>query len=117
MDWKDSGCLLLDENGVSTDVATLQCIPVVFGNILNTALIFAGGVALVFIIISGYKFINSGGDPKQVEGARKTATYAILGLLLILFSFAIVNFIAYFTGAECIKTFAFDSCATTTTTP
>ena len=92
------------------DVATLNCIPIVFSNILNWALAFAGVVALFLIIFSGIKFITSGGDPKQVEGARKTLTYAIIGLLIILFSFFILNLISYVTGVECIKMFGFDNC-------
>ncbi len=91
-------------------VATLNCIPIVFSNILNWALVFAGVAALFLIILSGIKFITSGGDPKQVEGARHTLTYAIIGLLLILFSFLILNLISYVTGVECIKVFGFDNC-------
>ena len=91
-------------------VATLNCIPIVFSNILNWALAFAGVAALFLIILSGIKFITSGGDPKQVEGARKTLTYAIIGLLIILFSFFIINIISYVTGVNCIKLFGFDNC-------
>ena len=91
-------------------VATLNCIPIVFSNILNWALAFAGVAALFLIILSGIKFITSGGDPKQVEGARHTLTYAIIGLLIILFSFLILNLISYVTGVECIKVFGFDNC-------
>lgn len=91
-------------------VATLKCIPVVFQNIVSAALLFAGIVAVILIIISGIKFLTSGGDPKQVEGARHTLTYAIIGLIVILFSFAIINLIADITGVQCIKFFGFDSC-------
>ena len=94
----------------SDGVATLSCIPIIFKNVINWALILAGTAAIFFIIFSGIKFITSGGDPKQVEGARKTATWAIIGLLIILFSFAIINIIGIITGATCINTFGFDTC-------
>jgi uncharacterized membrane protein len=93
-------------------VATLRCIPIVFQNIVTAALLFSGVVALIFIIISGYKFMTSGGDPKAVESARKTATYAIIGLVLILLSFAIVQFISISTGVKCINAFSFENCDT-----
>lgn len=102
------------ENCVVDGVATLQCVPQVFQNIVTAALIFAGVVALFFIIISGYKFLTSGGDPKQVDGARKTMMYAILGLILVLLSFAIVKFISITTGVDCINKFGFNQCDTTT---
>jgi hypothetical protein len=110
-------CLLKKPDGTNVDgqIVTLQCIPQVFDNIVTFALTLAGAVALVFLIIAGYKFINSSGDPKKVEEARKTGVYAIIGLLLVLFSFAIVKFIAVFTGAECINSFGFDSCQASTT--
>lgn len=94
----------------TTGVATLKCIPVIFNNIIYAALLFAGVVALFFILYSGFKFVTSGGDPKQVDGAKKTATFAIIGLVVILLSFFIINFIGYVTKTDCISKFGFDSC-------
>lgn len=91
-------------------VATLTCLPAVFKNLVTAVLVFAGIVALFLIIFSGIKFLTSGGDPKQVEGARKTLTYAIIGLVVILSSFAIINIIAGVTGVDCIKQFGFGNC-------
>ena len=95
---------------VKDGVATLNCIPILFQNVINGALIFAGVVALFIVIFAGFKFINSGGDPKQVEGARSTLTFALAGLAVVLFSFFIVNLIAYITGAQCITLFGFGNC-------
>ena len=91
-------------------VATLKCIPAVFQNLVTAALLFAGVVALFFIIFGGIKLILSQGDPKQVEGAKHTLTYAILGLVLILLSFLILNFISYVTRIPCILKFGFENC-------
>lgn len=95
---------------VDNGVATLKCVPVIFNNIVYAALLFAGVVALFIIIYSGFQFVTSGGDPKQVEGAKKTATYAIIGLVVILLSFFIINMIGFITGTNCISKFGFDSC-------
>lgn len=105
MDWNDivKGCVV---NGV----ATLNCIPAVFQNAVKAALIFASAAAVFFIIFSGIKFITSGGDPKKIESARHTIMYAILGLLIILLSFLIINLIGFVTGANCITVFGFDNC-------
>lgn len=108
MDW--SSCLADAGNG--NKVATLQCIPIVFKNLISIALIFAGIVAVFFIIYSGIRFISSGGDPKQVDAARQTLTWAIVGLVLILLSFLIVNVIATITGTTCLQNsqFGFTNC-------
>lgn len=99
--FKDWGSCV--ENGV----ATLRCIPVVFQNLVSAALIFVGATAVIFIVYAGIKFITSGGDPKQVGEARKVMTFAIIGLILVLSSFAIMYFIAYATKTNCIKNFNF----------
>ncbi len=101
-DWDKSGCL---EQGV----ATLKCIPVVFHNIVAAALLFVGTVTAFLIVTAGVQFIMSGGDPKQLEGARKTLTFAIMGLVLVLSSFAIIYFRGYATGTQaCITKVSFN---------
>lgn len=80
------------------DVATLACIPIVIKNLIQWALIFAGVVAVFLIIYAGFKFVTSKGDPQEVDNAKKIITYAIIGLLLIFFSFAILNLISTVTG-------------------
>ena len=102
-DW--TGCI--DPN---TGVATLQCIPIVFNNIVTAALEFVGAVAVILLVYAGIRFVTSGGDPKQVQSARQIITYALIGLVLVLSSFAIIFFISYLTGAKCIETFSFTSC-------
>lgn len=92
------------------DVVTLACLPALFSSVINALFGFAGVTALILIIYSGIKFMASGGDPKQVEGARKTLTYAVIGLIIIFFAYFIINLISYFTGVQCIKAFGFESC-------
>lgn len=94
MDW--GSCVFKTADG--TEIATLGCLPIVIKNVINWALIFAGVVALVLIIYAGFKFVTSKGDPQGVDDAKKTLTYAIIGLIVILFSFAILNLISTVTG-------------------
>src|SRR5476651_393648 len=97
MDWNSiPDCITPD------GVATLKCLPAVFSNVVDWALGLAGITAVFFIIIAGFKFLTSGGDPKQVEGARKTMTFAIAGLVIIFLSFAIIKLIGTITGATCV---------------
>lgn len=75
-------------------VATLRCIPCLIENIVNFGLILSGIVAAFFIVISGIKFISSGGEPMKVGEARRTMTFAIIGLVVVLLSYTILNFAA-----------------------
>ena len=108
MDWsKIEGCLQHSDKG---DVATLACLPAVFQNLLQGLLIFAGVVALFMILFSGIRLIMAGSDAKATDSARQTLIYAILGLVLILLSFLIINIIAYVTHTPCITKFGFSNC-------
>ena len=83
--------------------ATLDCLPIVFSNFLNALLMFVGIFALSVFILGGFTYMNSGGDPKKLESARGALTFGILGVILVLLSFVIINIISFVTGAECIK--------------
>ena len=84
-------------------VATLDCVFPLLSNVIYWLLVFAGTVALVIIIISGLRFITSGGEAKSVETAKKSMTFALLGLLLVFLAFLILNVIAYVTGVACLS--------------
>lgn len=62
-------------------------------NLINFILSIIGLIALAVIIYSGFLFMTSGGNPDQVEKAKKTLTYAVAGLGVVILASAIVNFI------------------------
>lgn len=73
-------------------VATLRCIPCLIENVVNFGLILSGIVAAFFIVMSGIRFVMSGGDPIRVAQARRTMTFAIIGLVMVVLSYSILNF-------------------------
>ena len=93
---------------VQDGVATLRCIPAVFKNVVAALLFFVGIVAAFYIVWAGIKFINSGGDAKQTAEARKIMTFAILGVILVLLSFAIIYFVSFATRTDCITKMGFN---------
>lgn len=50
-------------------------------------------VAVVAIVVSGYKFVTGGSDPKSIQTARNTILYAVIGLVVIALAAAITNFV------------------------
>ncbi|GEM_PF-674163 len=58
--------------------------------------------ALIFLIWGGVSWITSGGDKEKLDKARKTIIFAIIGLIVVLLSFVIMNFIGNIMG---VKTF------------
>ncbi len=66
---------------------------VIVARIIQIFLGFLGAVALVLIIYAGYLYMTSGGDNTKVEKAKKIIINAVIGLAIIMLSFAIVTFI------------------------
>lgn len=82
----------------SPSPASIADLETVFGNVIGAFLGLAGIVLFIYLIMGGFKYILSGGDPKAAEGAQKTITYAVGGLVLILLSYLILVLIGKITG-------------------
>ena len=65
----------------------------VFTNITNTILYVVGVISVIMLIYGGLRYVVSGGDSKKVTDAKNTILYAIIGLIIAILSFAIVNFV------------------------
>jgi len=65
----------------------------VVGRITKGALSILGLVALVIFIIAGFQWMTSGGDKEKIKGAQKLMGAAIVGLIIIIISYAAVFFI------------------------
>lgn len=61
--------------------------------IINILLIFASLVAVIMIIYGGVRYITSRGDEDETTAAKNTILYAVIGLIVIGLSAAIVNFV------------------------
>ena len=63
------------------------------GLIVNTLFGLAAIVALIYLIIGGYSYITSSGNPEAMEMAKASISNAILGLIIILLSYLIISFV------------------------
>lgn len=63
-------------------------------NVIDLILQLVAYIAIGFIIFGGYKYMISAGSPDGMVKARKTITNAVVGLLISIFSVAIVKVIA-----------------------
>lgn len=61
--------------------------------IVNALLVLMGVVAAIYLVLGGIRYITSDGDGGQAEQAKATILSAIIGLIVIGLSAAIVNFI------------------------
>jgi len=61
--------------------------------IIQIALSFLGVIALIIILYAGFRWMTSGGDEEKIGQARKTLRDAIIGLIIIFASWAVVTFV------------------------
>lgn len=62
-------------------------------NIVNVLLYILGAVAVIMIVVGGIKYTTSNGDSSAVTSAKNTILYAVIGLVIAIMAFAIVNFV------------------------
>lgn len=65
----------------------------VLTKIANMVSIVVGIAAVIMLLIGSFKYINSAGDSAQAVNARKTITFAIVGILATLFAQATIYFV------------------------
>ncbi len=69
-------------------------------NILTTLLVFSVFLALFFFVWGGIQWAISEGEKQKLQAAQSKVTYAIIGLVVVFFSFAIINLLSYLFGLK-----------------
>jgi len=72
----------------------IPSLPAYFRAIANALIFVVGALSVLMVIVGALKFVVSMGNPKRVENARNTILYAIVGVVVAMCSYAIVNFVA-----------------------
>lgn len=72
----------------------------VIENIIKLLAPIAAVAFLAMMILGGFKYVTSGGDPKAAASARSTLTYAFLGVILVVVAWLILLLIKGITGTD-----------------
>ncbi len=62
-------------------------------SVLSVVFTIAGAVAVVVITLAGFEYVLSQGDSKRTAKAKDTILYALIGLVVAISGYAIVNFV------------------------
>ncbi len=68
--------------------------------IAQWVLVFGIILGVLFIIIGAISILTSRGDEKGLTAGKQTITWAIVGVVLLILSYAIVNIVAKFFGVS-----------------
>lgn len=71
-----------------------NCIATYLGTIADYLLAFVAALAVLFIIIGGLQLMTSRGNQTQTTRGKKTLTYAVIGLVLIILARVIFSLIS-----------------------
>jgi hypothetical protein len=69
-------------------------------NLLSVVVFLAGAALLGYLVIGGYKYLTAQGDPKAMDSARNTITYALIGFAIVAFSYIIFQVVETFFGIK-----------------
>ena len=91
---KLTGCVdMIDVDPKKTSIGAI--ITNATGWILN----IVGAIAILFIIWAGIQYVTSAGNKDRAESAKKTLTYAVIGLIIIILARVIVGIVTNTAGA------------------
>ena len=70
----------------------------VINNVTNIILYALGIISVIMLIVGGVKYALSAGDAKAVTDAKNTILYALIGLVIAILAYSIVNFVLGIVG-------------------
>lgn len=73
--------------------ASNDSVGAILKNVINVMLYLAGAIAVLVIVVGGIRYITSDGDPASANKAKNTIIYALVGLVVAVMSYSIVNFV------------------------
>lgn len=88
-----SGFVQAEDIPSLTDPLKNRDIPDLVGDIIQYVLGVIGILALVMFIYGGILWMTSGGSADKIKKGKDTIVWAVLGLAIVFFSYAIVNFV------------------------
>jgi len=85
---------------IANDPARLSDVVGIIRNIISILAPAAAIAFFIVILVGGYQFLTSGGDPKATGQARNTLTYGIIGVILVVAAWLILTVIKNITGVD-----------------
>lgn len=85
---------------MSPDPAGLDQIEQVFTNVISVVVGLGFVTLLVMLVWAGFKYLTSGGEPKAIQSAHQTVTWALLGVVFMAIAWIVLQLIHAFTGID-----------------
>lgn len=80
-----------ENSGVDPTAVGINEITLMLVNVVNIALYVIGIVVFIYIIIGGIQYVTAAGNASKQTEAKRAITAAIIGMIIVAFSFAITR--------------------------
>lgn len=77
----------------STSCNTGLSVSDIFTKVANALTFIIGGASVIMIIIGGLRYVTSNGDAKQAAEGRQTILYSVIGVVVAIAAYAIIQFV------------------------
>lgn len=65
----------------------------IFTTITNVMLFVVGAISVIMVVVGGLRYVVSGGNSSNITTAKNTILYAIVGLIIAIMAYAVINFV------------------------
>ena len=86
----ESGLSSSQGEGVPTELVGANGM---FNTVVNILLFIIGAVSVIMLIYGGIRYTTSGGNSNNVTAAKNTIMYSVIGLVIAILAYALVNFV------------------------
>lgn len=87
-------CAADNAGNLTPGVNSIQDVGIIIANIMRILIAISGSLAVILILIASIYYITSTGDPARVKKAKEILIQTVIGLGVIILSYAVVTFIA-----------------------
>ena len=77
----------------NVETGATRSLPESIQQVTNVLLFLLGAVAVIMLVIGGFKYVVSNGNAEQVKSAKNTIMYAIIGLVVAIVAYAAVDWV------------------------
>jgi hypothetical protein len=81
------------DNGLEIDGLPVTNPEDSIGTAFDITILTLAAIAVLIIVLAGFKYVTSAGDPQAVAGARKAIVYSVVGLVVAGAAWSIVTFV------------------------
>lgn len=90
---KTAICEGVGKTAGASDCSGASSLDGIIKTVINVMSMVVGVIAVIMIIIGGIKYVTSSGDSNNVNSAKNTILYAIVGLVVVALAQVIVRFV------------------------